>query len=287
MRDLRKIIGIHASGTGTLGQLEEALKENVTSCQILLGNPQRYWPRKESEFELVPIRKLVEEIQVVVHAPYVVNLAGSTDSKGWKMSLKSMFHTVEACVGRGIYRIVIHAGSAREVDTKLKQNWWGEQDIQNGKTSWLKAVSELEREFGRDLPLLLIENSASNNSPYKDLDRLGDIVKESPSLGICLDSAHWYASGHDFITDWEAIRVWKERIRVVHLNDYPYPKGKGLDRHSETSIGEGTIPKESFVKLVTEFEGRPIILEQMANYAVSYSNLTEWLKEGGLCEGGM
>ena len=66
------------------------------------------------------------------------------------------------------------------------------------------------------------------------------------TLGVCFDTCHAHAAGHDLSTEdgYERVfdrvrrgRIGLERLRAFHLNDSKTPLGSRVDRHAE--IGDG------------------------------------------------
>jgi endonuclease IV len=96
-------------------------------------------------------------------------------------------------------------------------------------------------------------------------------------LGICVDTAHIWASGYELSDAYKAITVANARNDVVaiHLNNSKVAKGSRVDRHTTLFDSTGTIPHNSlkeFVELWKEKKSQSqpplIILETpSANYA--------------------
>ena len=94
-------------------------------------------------------------------------------------------------------------------------------------------------------------------------------VKRPERLGVCLDTAHFFAAGYDIRTrkGWDAaIRevaslVGLKQVLAFHLNDSKADLGSCVDRHEH--IGEGKIGKEGFRHIVNDarFKRHPGCLE--------------------------
>jgi deoxyribonuclease-4 len=82
------------------------------------------------------------------------------------------------------------------------------------------------------------------------LDVLGD-----ERVGVCLDTCHLHAAGHDVSTRQRMARTFaaaaraigKGRIGLVHVNDSRDPAGSRRDRHA--GLGDGTIGLPAFAAL--------------------------------------
>ena len=119
---------------------------------------------------------------------------------------------------------------------------------------------------------LVLENSAGAGKLMGGtLEELGALARSvaHPQLGICLDTAHAWASGYEinskdgvdrFLEQAER-EIGLDRILMFHFNDTQVPLGASRDRHWH--IGEGLIGFEGFRALLAhpELRGQPAILE--------------------------
>lgn len=180
-----------------------------------------------------------------IHTPYFINLA----SKNRRIQLSSILlieEEMERGSTIGAKYVVTHLGSAKEV----------------GESQGIKVVVDgLKRilDTGINSTKLLIEVSAGQGEIIGDrfeeiaeiLERVGD-----PDLGVCLDTAHVFASGYDIRTE-EAVRktldefsfiIGLEKLRLLHGNDSKVGFGERKDRHEH--IGKGKIGIEGFRAIV-------------------------------------
>src|SRR5437879_5751289 len=120
--------------------------------------------------------------------------------------------------------------------------------------------------------MILIENTAGQGSSIGcSFGQVKDILDECDGLpmGVCLDTAHSFASGYDIATEDGFNRAIKElsitigldRIKVIHCNDSKVPLGSRVDRHWH--IGEGQIGLQGFKLLLSDnrISKIPFILE--------------------------
>ncbi len=119
---------------------------------------------------------------------------------------------------------------------------------------------------------LVLENSAgAGNLAGGTLEELGAFVRAvpHPQLGICLDTAHAWATGYEinskagvdrFIENVE-LQIGIERVLMFHFNDTQVPLGASRDRHWH--IGDGSIGFEGFRALLAhpELRDKTAILE--------------------------
>jgi deoxyribonuclease-4 len=95
---------------------------------------------------------------------------------------------------------------------------------------------------GGAVPILL-ENSAGSGSTlgsqFNQIGALFDRLDRHPRLGMCLDTAHAFASGYDLRANDGLVQVLAEiklhvgldRLRVIHANDSKVGLGSAVDRH--------------------------------------------------------
>jgi deoxyribonuclease-4 len=94
-------------------------------------------------------------------------------------------------------------------------------------------------------------------------------VRSHKRLGLCLDTAHFFASGFDIRSrkGWDAAigeidkSVGSDQILAFHLNDSKTQLGSRVDRHAH--IGAGKIGKEAFRHIMNDqrFKNHPGCLE--------------------------
>ena len=135
------------------------------------------------------------------------------------------------------------------------------------ETSEAAAGSDEETDFDAALaptPTLVLENSAgSGDGMGSTIDELAAILDALDGagapmarVGICLDTAHLWATGHDIsrpevldalLVDSDR-RLGPERLRMLHINDSKAALGSHLDRHEH--IGAGRIGEAGMRHLV-------------------------------------
>lgn len=124
-----------------------------------------------------------------------------------------------------------------------------------------------------DGPALLIEPTAGGGgalaSDAASLSVYLDALGRSERIGVCLDTCHLHAAGHDLSTREgfaKALRAFGHaagpgRIGLVHVNDSRDPAGSKRDRHA--AIGSGTIGRAAFAALFSTpvTRGVPLVVE--------------------------
>jgi deoxyribonuclease-4 len=185
---------------------------------------------------------------VVVHAPYLINLA-SPDHDIFQKSVILLSQTAERAALFGARDVVFHIGSHRGAGVEA-----GIQRIAEGLKRVLPVLPE-------GLMLLLENDVGAGYEVGNRLEHLAGILKVFPDakeqLGVCLDTAHLWGAGYPLSTsaeieqllaDFERL-IGVKRLKVIHLNDTATRLGGHRDLHAR--IGEGIIPEAGLRALLT------------------------------------
>ncbi len=255
-----RYVGGHVSIAGSLvNSIENTLQIGGNCLQIFAGSP-RLWLRKL--FATSEVLKFQQEIDknhigpVFIHALYLVNLASDKEDLVQK-SINSLIMDIQNGDQINSSGVVIHIGShqGRGFDTVKKQL------VDNIKSIISKTKNTM----------LLLENDAGQNGKIGSIEELGILLSEvnSHRLGVCLDTAHLFASGFD-LRDSEQTRNLiqslsdqkiLDNVCLIHLNDSATDLASGRDNHAD--LGKGKIGLEGLKNFVNqkEFVHLPLILE--------------------------
>ena len=258
-------IGAHTPTSGGMAKRSLGYAETIQAeaIQVFTSNP-RGWatpepnPAADEEFRT---KAAARNIATYVHAPFLINLGSPTEGT-YKNSLNSTEYSLRRGKDIGALGVVIHTGSA--VDASHVENAW--KQIHEGMMPILEALDE-------DSPSLLLEPTAGQGqSLVKKLDDLENYLKAleyHPKVGICLDTCHVFAAGHDIAKkggmketlDLLVEIAGVERFQLVHANDSMDVCGALKDRHQ--NIGDGHIGVDPFKELLKHpaTANAPLILE--------------------------
>ena len=261
----RPRIGAHVPTSGGMAKRSIAYAQTIKAeaIQVFASNP-RSWAMPEPNHvadEEFRIKTAGLDIATYVHAPYLINL-GSPTPGTYQNSLASTAYSLQRGADIGALGVVIHTGSA--VDVNHVANAW--KQIHDGMLPILEALSE-------DSPTLLLEPTAGQGQSLvkrlEDLSHYLDALEHHPKVGICLDTCHVFAAGHDInakggmteMLDLLVSIAGIERIQLIHANDSMDVCGALKDRHQ--NIGEGKIGVDPFKELLTyaSISRAPLILE--------------------------
>ncbi|MEU1603361.1 deoxyribonuclease IV [Micromonospora matsumotoense] len=201
-------------------------------------------------------------VPVYIHASLLVNLGSPTPATVEK-STQTLAHALRRGRAIGARGVVFHAGSAVDAG-------YAETALRQVRESLLPLLDETTASGG---PLLLVEPSAGGGrSLASRVEHLGpylDAVDRHPGLGVCFDTCHAWAAGHDLAAeggmtatlDTLVATVGADRLKLIHANDSKDLCGSTRDRHE--NIGKGSIGEPAFAELMAHpaTAGIPVVVE--------------------------
>lgn len=250
-------------GAGLPKALAYAREIGAQVIQVFVSNPRGWAPSAGNPAHDETFKAATAEagMPVYVHAPYLVNFGSPTEATRRK-SVESVTHAMKRGLAIGAKGVVVHAGSA--VAGAHREDAMAQ--LREHLLPLLDAADP-------DGPKLLVEPTAGGQGALcATVDQLAPWfaqLDEHPMLGVCLDTCHLYAAGHDLAAPGGAKKaldllvktVGRERLGLVHANDSKDPLGSGRDRHA--SIGAGHIGKDMFAELFRHPATRdvPVLVE--------------------------
>jgi deoxyribonuclease-4 len=233
------------------------------TLQVFVSNPRGWAPSAgdPAQDEAFAARCAADGVGVYVHAPYLVNFGSPTEATLTR-SVTAVEHALRRGRALGARGVVVHAGSAvagAHRDDALAQL----------RTALLPVLEAADP----DGPRLLVEPTAGGGqalaATVQELAPWFDQLDAHPMLGVCLDTCHAFAAGHDVSSpggmkktlDALVKAVGRGRLALVHANDSKDPLGSSRDRHE--AIGEGHIGKDAFAELFRHpaTRGVPVVVE--------------------------
>ena len=252
------LIGSHATVTGGLatGGLSYAAAVGAEVIQVFVSNP-RGWAAGPGSAEQ-DARLRTAGIPVFIHATYMVNL-GSGNPEVAEKSADAVAHALRRGGEIGARGVVVHAGSA--------VGWDRDRALRQLRELALPLLDKL----ADDDPDLLFEPMAGQGQMLcaraDDLAEYLAALEFHPKAGVCLDTCHVFAAGHDLTAQDGAAALLGElraagaadRVRLVHANDSLLGCGSRRDRHA--TIGAGQIGTAPFGELLAALPDVPFVVE--------------------------
>jgi len=241
------LIGSHVkynNKTQLLGSVKEAISYGATTFMFYTGAPQNTL-RTPIEMDIVAKAKElmhengIEIDNVVVHAPYIINLA---NTEKYDFAVSFLKQEIKRCETIGIKYMVLHPGSHVGLGEEV-----GINNIINGLNDVLENSQVT----------ILLETMAGKGSELGcNLDQIKTIidnVSNKERIGICLDTCHLNDSGYDMnsfdkVLDEVDKKIGINYIGCVHINDSKNPINSHKDRHE--NIGYGTIGFDTLINII-------------------------------------
>ena len=251
------IIGSHVDykkDSGLYGSTLKALSFNSTTFMFYVGAPQNTKRCEVDELLTKKGQDLMKENNidinnVIVHAPYIINMANKTN---FDFNVNFLNEEIERVKKLGITKIVIHPGSHVG------------QGIDIGIKNIIDVLNKVDFK-GIDILLETMAGKGSEvGSNFNELKQIMDGVNKK--LYICLDTCHLNDAGYDVSNFDELLKEFDKiiginYIKCVHINDSKNERGSKKDRHE--NIGYGTIGFDNMIKIIynDKLKDVPKILE--------------------------
>ena len=258
------IIGSHVgfnSKDQLLGSLNQALSYNANTFMFYTGAPQNTTRSKIDDKitkEALEIMKEnnMELENIIVHAPYIINLANDKEDDKYNFSIRFLIEEIKRCSQIGIKYLVLHPGSHVGLGEEL------------GLESIIYAINKVNT--NNDNVVILLETMAGKGTElgtnFSQIKTIIDGVKDKDKIGVCMDTCHLNDAGYDvsnfdqILDEFDSI-VGLKYLHCIHINDSKNPIGAHKDRHE--NIGYGTLGFENIINIIynPRLDSIPKILE--------------------------
>ena len=243
------IIGSHVSfnkNEQLIASVKEAISYNSNTFMFYTGAPQNTLRYEIDDFKTLEALKLMKEHgidikNVVVHAPYIINLA---NPKNLDFSVDFLKQELDRVDKLGVSLMVLHPGSHVNLG----------EDV--GLDNIIIGLNRVLENYHGNVTILL-ETMAGKGSElgtdFKQLKRIIDGVNNSNHIGVCLDTCHLNDSGYDIskfdllLDEFDKV-IGLDKIKCVHINDSKNEIGAHKDRHE--NIGLGTIGFDNLLSVL-------------------------------------
>ena len=255
------IIGSHvgfSSKNQLVGSVMEALSYGANTFMFYTGAPQNTLRNPIKDEYTMEAYKLMKEnnidlSNVVIHAPYIVNLG---NLEKFDFSVNFLKGELDRASTLGIKNVVLHPGAyvSYSKEESIKSIIDGLNLILDNK---LDVTICLETMAGKGTEI---------GTSISELKEIIDGVKFKNKIGVCLDTCHLNDSGVDLTKFDEYIEEFDKEIginyiKVIHINDSKNAIGSHKDRHE--NIGLGRVGFDTLIKIIYDerFKSIPKILE--------------------------
>ena len=225
---------------------KEAISYNATTFMFYTGAPQNTNRSKIDIEKTKEAVKLMNEnnidySQVIVHAPYIINLANINNID---FSIHFLVEELARCNELGIDKVVLHPGShvGLGIDKGIENIIFG-----------LNKVFDLSQNNVKILLETMAGKGSEIGSNIDELEKIIDGITNKERIGICLDTCHLNDAGYDLTKFDELLtiidnKIGLDKVMCIHINDSKNQIASHKDRHE--NIGLGTIGFETLNSIV-------------------------------------
>ena len=296
--------GAHLSiKNGITSALDEIVEVGGNLIQIFISNPMStktsFNKDKYNEKTFKQIRNKLEssDTKLVIHLPYVINLAKPLmpdPIKSWWIDM--ILQHLIISEGIGSIGCVVHVGKYLKLtETEGLDNMYESLKIVVDylKNHQFNTHIILETAAGQGTELI----TTSNNSLEEFANFYNRFSEEDKShIRICVDTCHIFAAGYDirekaqvkkFFDEFNEL-IGLEYMDLIHLNDSEKGCGSCVDRHA--NLGKGLIGSEGLRHFIRYgmYYHIPMVLETPDGYIEEIglfnqvkNGIENWVKNNG------
>ena len=256
-------LGSHVKMRGKemfLGSAKEAASYGANAMMIYTGAPQNTVRKDLSLMKIEEGKKYMEDHgieEVVVHAPYIVNLGNNKDQSKYEFAIEFLANELKRADALGAKQVTLHPGAHVGLGAKAAF-----ENITHGLDEALKA--------SKDVSVALETMAGKGTEIGRTFEELSEIIEkcsENGRLSVTFDTCHANDAGYDVKNGFDDVLnefdqiIGLNRLKVVHLNDSKNECGAHKDRHA--NIGFGTIGFDSlnYIAHHPQLEAVPKIME--------------------------
>ncbi|SUM90203.1 deoxyribonuclease IV [Staphylococcus saprophyticus] len=257
------LLGSHVSMNGKKmleGSAEEAHKFGESTFMIYTGAPQNTRRKPIEELNIEKGHEIMKAhglSNIVVHAPYIINIANTVKPHVFELGVEFLQSEIERTQALGAQDIVLHPGShvGEGTDAGIKKIIEGLNEVltnDNNVRIALETMAGKGSEVGRN---------------FEELARIIDGVNHNDRLSVCFDTCHTHDAGYNVKEDFDGVLnefdkiMGVDRIKVVHVNDSKNDIGAHKDRHENIGFGYIGFDALNYVVHHDTFKDIPKILE--------------------------
>lgn len=258
------LLGAHLSiAGGVFNAILDAEHLGCTTVQLFNKSSNQWAAKLLTEDEIARFHAETERTGIaplVSHTSYLINCA-SPDDALFAKSAQALGIEYARCAALGIDYLVMHPGAHVGAG------------IERGIRRIAEAINTVYRQQPDIRTIICLEATSGAGtiigSTFEELRAIMDLVEDGARVGVCLDTCHIFAAGHDIRTVEGYKKVIElfdrviglDRLKVWHVNDSKGELGSHKDRHEH--IGRGQLGREPFGFILRDhrFARMPKILE--------------------------
>jgi deoxyribonuclease-4 len=247
-----------------VGAFKQAQNEKANTFMFFAGPPQSTMRTDINEVKIEEFAQLCQENNIdrddlLVHAPYLINLANPVKPDTVNFSIEFLKKEITRVLAMGVSLIVLHPGASVGGDRNVALTTLAHSlDLVLDDFQGTKIRIALETMSGKGTEVC---------TNFDDFKTVFGLLKHKDKVGVCFDICHLSDSGYDVKNDFDGVlaefdaKVGLNKLWATHLNDSKNERGAKKDRHE--NIGHGYVGFDAMVKIVhhEQMRGIPIVLE--------------------------
>jgi len=259
-------IGSHVNLSGNeafLGSVKEALSYEANTFMVYTGAPQNTIRKPIDKLRIPEAQQLIQESglninDLVVHAPYIMNIANPDDSK-YQFAVDFLTEEIKRTEALGINQIVLHPGAHVG------------QGVSYGIKRIIKGLNEVLCNTKGSKVRIALETMAGKGTEIgRNFPELAEIIMgitDNERITVCFDTCHTHDAVYNIVSDFDGVMnefdkiIGKARISVFHINDSKNPQGAQKDRHANIGFGYIGFDVLNYIVHHPDFPEIPRILE--------------------------
>lgn len=259
----RFLIGSHVGMKGKdqfLGSVKQAYDYGENSFMVFTGTPYSSKRTPLSKLHIPEAKAFMKDHQmepVVVHAPYIINLANTKRPRTFGFGVQMLRTEVKRSEALGAKEVVWHPGAhvGAGAEKGIKSVIKGLNDVIDPHQTCQIAIETMAgkgTEVGRN---------------FEQIAEMISGVQNNDKLAVCFDTCHTSDAGYHIKDDFDGVLnkfdhvIGLDRLKVVHLNDSKNPCGAHKDRHQDIGMGHIGFKALNYVAHHPQLANVPKILE--------------------------
>ena len=256
------IIGSHVSfktKDQLVGSVNEAVRYGSNTFMFYTGAPQNtnrsvIDDNLTKEAYLIMQKNNINPNNVIVHAPYIINLAN--DGANYDFAIRFLKEEIDRVNKLGMKYLVLHPGSHVGLG------------IDKGIKNIINALNiVLTNDIGVTICLETMAGKGSEvGSCFEEIKAIIDGIALNDKIMVCLDTCHINDAGYNLSNFDEVLDAFDKiiglnKLACIHINDSKNIIDSHKDRHE--NFGIGTIGFDALINIIYNhrLDGIPKILE--------------------------
>lgn len=236
------VLGSHVSMKAPdmmLGSVKEAASYDADTFMIYTGAPQNTRRKAIEDLYIPEAHELMKEKNIksedlVIHAPYIVNLGNTYKLDNFEFAIEFMKEEILRSEAIGATQMTMHPGAHVGAGPEA-----GIDKIAEGLNRILRSDQTIQ---------IALETMAGKGTEigrsFEELAQIIERVDLDEKLSVTLDTCHIHDAGYPVKEDFDWVLdefdriVGLDRLKVIHVNDSKNPQGAKKDRHENIGFGE-------------------------------------------------